>query len=233
MQQVGQWIQRSGRTASEVARLAGVSRSTIARIAAGTVSPTTATLREIALACDRDLLITDVALSDANAAQAARLLLEEGFMADDPEAAGQWVERIQRRGLNDPIAIVTFAGHCSSPRIRSGASFFAGTRAQWKAASAGEASGSAWALSGTPVLQAGQVTVMHAADQHAVTTALTDSMEQLSSASGANLIVVLATPGTFYDSWADGAIQLVAPIQGLIDAVGAELSPARVQHLAG
>lgn len=220
MWNVNDWIETSGRTTSEVARRAGVSRSTINRIARGEVSPTMSTLAEIAFACDLTLTCNASPVADSYAAHAARLLLEAGFTTDDPQSTQVWLDRIERLGLHDPVEIVTTVGHWASPGRLPGAHFYTGVRASLRAASAGDSSRDNWAMSGVRVLGGDGVDVMHTENPQHVNAFLAKELTEVPSPAVADIIVVPATNATFYDSWTEGPIRYAAPIQAVIDATG-------------
>jgi len=221
MWNVREWITEAGLSVTEVARRAGVSRTTIMRIQNGTVSPSVSTLTELAIACGRHLEVTTRPLSDPNAAQAARYLLESGFVPDDQTAAEAWASRLERMRLSNPVDIVQAAGCASAPGLRPETRLFAGQHAVLAASSAGEASGQRWAISGAPVLgSAGGTAVLHCENAQRCAGLLQDSMRERAAGQSADLVVVPAGAGTFYDSWEQDHVRLAAPIQGLLDCVG-------------
>lgn len=221
MRNVSEWVEESGLPATEVARRSGVSRSTIMRIQNGTVSPSVSTLTELAIACGKQLHLTTRPLSDPHAAQAARLMLEDGFVPDDQGQTEAWVNRLKRLCLDGPVDIVQTAARASAPRQRQGAHFFAGRRAMLAAASAGDASGGDWAISGEPILDLENGTVvLHCQDSRRCAGLLRESMRETNSAATADLIVLEAGPATFYDAWEQDGVRMAAPIQGLLDCIG-------------
>src|SRR5659263_70229 len=126
MQQIEQWVADSRLRRTDVAQRAGVARSTMLRITQRTVSPTLSTLREIAIACGLDIDVVARTLSDPAAAEAARLMLEDGYTASDPAAADVWVDRLERTAGADPVEIVRVAGNAASLVARRGAHLLAG-----------------------------------------------------------------------------------------------------------
>src|SRR5699024_7269471 len=132
-----------------------------------------------------------------------------------------WADRLGRMRLRDPVDIVQAAGRASAPGLRPDASFFAGPKALLAASSAGEASGGRWAISGAPLLGwAEGVAVLHCENAQRCIGLLRDSMRGRAAGQLADLVVVPAGAGTFYDTWEQDHVFLAAPIQGLLDCVG-------------
>jgi len=154
-----------------------------------------------------------------------------------------WVERL-RRWVPDgnPVDIVWQAGQSASLLHRPGTVFLRGHVTELKLASAGDFSGQEWFLSGAAVIDrigepnddgamrgdalrrsdgsntsAGPY-IVHTADTHRFVRLL-DNLEVVRP-SKANLIIAEYTAGVGVDSWEDGKIKLVAPIQSLLDAFG-------------
>ncbi|PQZ94736.1 hypothetical protein CQ018_05155 [Arthrobacter sp. MYb227] len=226
MEQVrlGEWIQRAGLSKSYVSLASGVSRSSIHRIENGDADPSLGTLRELAIACGFDLDIQIRPLSDPAAAQAARSLLEQGLEPDRPSEVVQWVRRFERLGLQDPIAILDYAGR-SSGLLALGApsAYLRGNVDDLRLASAGDATGAQWALSGQPHLQLGAgepisgVKVLWTEKPLLAASLLADTLPVARSSHTASVIVAAATPALFQGSFMHEGIRYVAPIQALID----------------
>jgi transcriptional regulator with XRE-family HTH domain len=221
------WVATSGLTRTEVARRAGLARSTMLRVDNGTVSPTVATLRELAIACGLDVEITTRTLSDPAAAEAARSMLENGYVVTDPVATAQWVERLTRMAGNEPVDIVRAAGVASTLRARRGAHYFKGKVPMLRVASAGDATDLDWAISGGPPLGAAGTTVLWSADADLAARFLGEAMSITSEPREADVIVAPSHPGIYVDSWMDTLVRYVAPIQMLLDAFGLEESLAQ------
>lgn len=222
MQQIEQWVAGSGLLRSDVAQRAGVARSTMLRIAQGSVSPTLSTLREIAIACGLDIDVVARPLSDPAAAEAARLMLEDGYTASDPAAATAWVARLERTAGSDPVEIVRVAGTAASLLARRGAHYLAGRADLLRVASAGDGSRSPWAISGAPPLDTAGTIVLWADDADRAARLLSESLNRVDDPSAASVIVAPAHPGVYVDSWTEGPVRYVAPVQMLLDAFGLE-----------
>lgn len=219
MLQVEEWIGGTGTSVAGVARRAGLARSTLLRIAKGLTNPTVGTLREIAIACGLDLSITAVPLSDPAAAEAARLMLEDGYVASDPANASQWIDRLRRNAGDDPVSIVQAAGTASTLRHRLGAVHLMGEVPVLRVASAGDAANGRWAISGAPPMGAEGVVVLWSERPDDAAAHLRD-VAQPSSGARATLIVAPAHPGIFIDAWSEDSVTYVAPIQMLLDNLG-------------
>jgi len=247
---VDQIIEGSGLSKSALAARSGLARSTQYRIRDGLVDPAIGTVRELALAAGFELVLSLAPLSDPDAARAARVILDPRFeasyvLSEGTKGVDAWIERLNRWVPDgDPVEIVRTAGHSSSLLHRPGAVFLRGHVTELKLASAGDFSQQDWFLSGAAVIdrigeqhdgrtgpgsavpnssRSEQSTsagpyVVHTADPHRFTRLL-DNMDEVRPEK-ANLIVAEHTDGVGVDSWEDGKIRLVAPIQGLLDAFG-------------
>ena len=220
MQQVAKWVAGSGLRPGDVAQRAGVARSTMLRIANGSVSPTLSTLREIAIACGLDIEVVARPLSDPAAAEAARVMLEDGYTASDAAATDAWVARLERTAGTDPVEIVRVAGAAASLLARPGAHLFTGRAELLRVASAGDGSRSGWAISGAPPLGTSGTIVLWADDADRVARLLSESLQPTGDPSDATVVVAPAHPGIYVDSWTEGPVRYVAPVQMLLDALG-------------
>ncbi|MCU6481296.1 helix-turn-helix domain-containing protein [Arthrobacter sp. A2-55] len=227
------WIKRSGLSKSYVASASGVSRSTIHRIQHGETDPTLGTLRELAIACGLDLDLQVRPLSDPFAAQAARMLLEQGFEPDSLAEANQWVNRLHRLGLQDPVAVIDYAGRASGLLALGAPSvYLRGDIDTLRLASAGDATGARWALSGQPHLELGAgravagVKVLWAEEPRLAASLLADTLKEARSPHTATVVVAAALPAVFHASFKSGGLNYVAPIQALIDgfSLGGQLA---------
>lgn len=232
---VGGWIRQSGLTKARVSALSGVSVSSIHRIQHGQTDPQLGTLRELAIACGLELQILTRPLADPGAAQSARYLLEEGFTPHSESDTVQWSERFQRAGLQDPIDILRFAGQASGLlSLQKPSVYLRGEVGTLRLASAGEASGTRWALSGKPHLELGVGSdlrgpqVLWTDKPTLVGSLLADSLAEARSASTASVIVAEATEALFHNSFTVERVNYVAPIQALIDgfSLGGQLADA-------
>ncbi|MGY6496633.1 MAG: helix-turn-helix domain-containing protein [Microcella sp.] len=214
---------------AELSRRSGTSRSTIHRIDAGTVHPTLRTLRELAIAAGLDIDVTYRPLSDPAAGRAARFLLDEAFTtvaktADDDD----WIDRIERLApAGDPIAIVTESGRATDLRHRAGAIHLKNTVAPLRLASAGDATGHDWAISGRAALDAINDTdvptgsgpdVLYVTDPQRAWRLL-DAPERAEAAEAALIIAPLLEEHSI-DAWEHDRAHFVAPIQILLDGIG-------------
>lgn len=225
---VDQIIKESGLSKSSLAERSGLARSTQYRIRDGLVDPTVGSLRELALAGGFDLDVQLAPLSDPVAGQAARAILDPRFQQTRTKEIDAWVRRLQRWVPDgNPVEIVRWAGRSSNLLNRRHAVFLHGPVNDLKLASAGSFSKQPWLLSGAAVIdRVGERYEDGAAGQHVVYTAdthrfgrLLDHMKTVRPEK-ANLILADYTADLEEDSWVDGTIRLVAPIQGLIDAFG-------------
>jgi transcriptional regulator with XRE-family HTH domain len=222
-----------GVSSVEFARRSGVARTTIHRIANGTVEPTLSTLRELAIAHLFSLKLELVPLSDPLAAVALRVLVDPAFEKldveevdpDDPADLEAWVERLRRFDDVDTAAVT--AARASSLLHREGAVFLRGDHSGRRLASAGEASGQTWALSGAAGLEyvtgspvEGPSILWVDEDAASAASLLLDTHRRVESAAGAHVIVARAHPAVFVDRHADGLLWYVAPTQLLLDSIG-------------
>jgi transcriptional regulator with XRE-family HTH domain len=211
----------------DLARLSGVSRSTLNRIERGTVQPTLRSLREIAIAAGLDVEVSYRHLSDPAAARAARHILDDTFtaapMSDDDR---DWVARLSRIAGDNPVAIVETAGIAASLLHRRGAIGITEPLTPLRLASAGDAAGGSWAISGASALnliaEGSDVIpgpeVLYVDDVERAWRLLDAPPRSLPDGAA----VILAPYGDEHsiDVWMSGPLQLVAPVQLLLDGVG-------------
>lgn len=215
---------------AELSRRSGASRSTIHRIDAGAVYPTFRTLRELAIAAGLDVHVEYSPLSDPDAARAARFLLDDAFdripkTAEDLE----WLERLNRvASADDPISVVTEAGQSTDLHHRAGAILLTHSVDALRLASAGDATGADWAVSGRSALAAINETdhatgigpdVLYVNDPQRAWRLLEASPRAQHPASAGLIIAPLRGEHTV-DAWASGRVRFVAPIQILLDCIG-------------
>lgn len=215
-------MDRSGLSRAQVAQRAGVARSTLLRIEAGETAPSLRTLRELAIACGLDIDIRSRPVSDPAAAEAARLILEDGYPPHDQASAQAWVERLKRQAGEDPVEITRAGGLAASLTHRTEAHHLAGPVPLLRVASAGEGAGGAWAISGAPPLGVDGTIVLWSERPDVAARLLTGPARKATAPAAATVIVAPAHPGVFHDTWKDGAVRYVAPIQMLLDAFGLE-----------
>ncbi len=223
---IAAWVRRSGLTKSAVSALSGASLSTIHRIQNQQTDPQLGTLRELAIACGLDLDVHVRPLADPYAAQAVRMLLETGFSPDNQRKADEWICRFERAQLSTPFDLLKAAGrsvgllHLSSP-----STYLRGAATPLRLASAGDASGGQWALSGKSHLELAAARelfgqqVIWAEDAGRVVSNLRDSLTVARSASTATVIVAQATPALFQQFFTHERINYVTPVQSLIDGL--------------
>ncbi len=223
---VTQLLEHTDLSATALAQRSGVSRSSQFRIDSGSTDPRVGTLRNLAIAAGFDLNISPVALSDHDAARAARVLLDATYPPDSSREVQDWVVRLSRLAGDNPVDIVRTAGQCSTLLKRAGAVFLAGNADEMKIVGAGAYSGAPWLLSGSGVLMRMGNTgasingprILYSGDSHRVVRLL-DNMEP-TRPERADLIITDYSAGIETDAWADGDVRLVAPIQALIDSLG-------------
>lgn len=226
-------MRRSGLTKSAVSALSGASLSTIHRIQNQQTDPQLGTLRELAIACGLDLDVQVRPLCDPNAAQAARMLLEIGFSPDHQHKADEWIKRFERAGFRTSVDLLKAAGRSSGLlHLSSPSTYLRGDVRPLRLASAGDASGGSWALSGKAHLELGAAKklsgpqILWAEDAARATSMLRDSMVPARSASTATAIIAQATPALFQHFFTHERINFVSPAQALIDgfSLGNELA---------
>jgi transcriptional regulator with XRE-family HTH domain len=221
---VRSWLKRSGLPASVVARRAGVSGSTLHRVLTDQVDPSIGTLREIAVACGVGLTLDTGPLTDAAAAAAARVILEEGYSPSLP-GVDLWIERLGRQVGDDPVQIVNAAGRASSPMLRPGSLLLAGPVEVGRVASAGEASGGRWALSGLAGFRLPGLwerlpapTILWCENVRSVEQLLADAdLPRATRPQRTSLAIVEADSALFINSFEKDRVHYAAPIQILLD----------------
>jgi len=215
---------------AELSRRSGTSRSTIHRIDAGAVHPTLRTLRELAIAAGLDLEVAYRPLSDPAAGRAARFLLDSAFdrvpkTADDVE----WLQRLSRvADSDDPISIVTEAGRATNLYHREDAVLLTHSVPALRLASAGDATGGGWIISGRAALAAindtGTTTgigpdVLYVTDPQRAWRLL-EAPPRTEHIARVGLIIAPLRDEHIVDSWEQDRARFVAPIQILLDSMG-------------
>jgi transcriptional regulator with XRE-family HTH domain len=240
---VQEMLTSSGLTTTRAARRAGLSGSTLHRIVNNQVDPSFGTLREVAIACGLHLSLATAHLSDPLAASAARSILEQDYEPpDDPEIA-RWRERLPRlAGGDDPVEIIKVAARASSPFHRPGGALYSGEVAVARLASAGDASGRRWAISGAAGLYlppegdvAAAVTILWCEDVRAVDQLLVGSgLRPVHRPDRAVVAVVAAEPELFAGSFTRGIVHYVAPIQIILDCIsqGGQVSDDAIEEIS-
>lgn len=235
------WVKLSRFSASVVARRAGVSNSTLHRVMNDQVDPSIGTLREIAVACEVELALNTRPLANAAAAAAARVILEDGYSPSLP-GVDLWIERLGRQAGDDPIQIVEAAGRASSPLLRPGSHLLAGPVEVGRVASAGQASGGKWGLSGLAGFRLPGLwerlpapTILWCEDVRRVEQLLADAdLPRATRPQRTSLAIVEADAALFSNSFEKNRVRYVAPIQIVLDgfAIGgvvADLARREVQ----
>lgn len=227
-------VDRMSYSKSELARRADVSRTTALAVTNDQSRARVDTLRELALALGYDISIELDRASDPLAAAAARVMLGETSLRDILDARGldEWITRLERyTGVDAGSAegpgildIVTEAARVSGAHHREGAVMFSGRNDADRLVSAGRASGAGWVLSGSASLEAlgaepGKTVVFWADDAKQVAELLTGTHRRVKFHAAADVIVAPAHPSLFTGSATIGDVNLVAPWQGIIDAV--------------
>jgi transcriptional regulator with XRE-family HTH domain len=230
---VRRWVDASGRTAPAVARIAGVSNSTLHRVLNGQVDPSLGTLSDIAVGCGLNLTCDAGTLADPAAAAAARQMLEAGYETSLP-GVDQWVDRLTRAGGEHPVDIVRIAGVASSPLLRETTQLLSGTVTVGRLASAGDASEGEWALSGMAGFclpgiwdPAPALTILWCEDSRLAGQLLADTgCRQVTLPAQASFALVEADPALFTDAFTHDRVKYVAPIQMLLDgfSIGGEVA---------
>jgi len=154
-------------------------------------------------------------------------MLEEGYVAAKFDIA-DWESRLIRLAQgNHPVEIVSAAARASAPLHREGAAWFTGTMSVGIVASAGDASGGRWALSGAAGLylpDLGEptpaITILWCDDTRSVSQLLAASTVRTTDrVDRTTLVVVPGEPELFAGSFTKGLTRYVAPIQIIIDCL--------------
>jgi transcriptional regulator with XRE-family HTH domain len=223
MQQIAEWIVESGLTRSEIARRAGVARTTLDRIESGEGNPTLATLDDIAYACGKSIDIIDRPLCDPAAAEAARVLLDADYEPYDRHSVGVWARRLERAVPDsDPVAVLTAAAHASSVLRRRDTTTVTGNLTDLAVASAGDGSRGDYALSGAPGLGMKGTILLWAEDAPVAARLLVETAKRAPQrAHNITVIVAPARANLFQNAFTtDRGIRFVAPLQIMLDNIG-------------
>ena len=229
-------VERMTYSKSELARRADVSRTTALTVTEDQSRARVGTLRELALALGYDISIELDRASDPLAAAAARVMLGETSLRGDIETRelDAWIVRLERYlgvdagsadGL-DVLDVITEAARVSGAHRREGAVMFSGRNDADRLISAGRASGARWVLSGSAALEAlgadpGKTVVFWTEDTKHVAELLAGTHRQVKMHTAAEVIVAPAHPSVFAGSVTIEDVNLVTPLQGIIDAVAA------------
>ncbi|TQL70271.1 helix-turn-helix protein [Nocardioides albertanoniae] len=224
---VADCIERSGLNARQVAARAGVSASTVHRIVHGVVSPSVATLENITTACGAGLTMSASPLADPAAAAAARALLDDMYPSDVAPEVESWAGRLDAWADGDPLQIVEEAARASGVLHRPGAIRLSGDATAGRLASAGDASGQRWALSGAAGLDlpafdeaVGRVTVLWCEDPSAVGALLAGgTLRPAATADRVAVVVAAAEADLFLGAFERDRVVYAAPVQIAIDAI--------------
>ena len=225
---------------AELSRRSGASRSTIHRIDAGSVHPTLRTLRELAIAAGLDLQVDYRPLSDPAAARAARFRLDSAFDREPKTSEDvEWLERLTRiADADDPIAVVTEAGRATDLHHRDGAILLSQSVTALRLASAGDATGGDWAVSGRVALAAINETegatgigpdVLYVADPQRAWRLL-EAPPRADHVAAVALVIAPLRDEHLVDSWERDRARFVAPIQILLDCMGLGGGLAETAH---
>lgn len=226
-------IDRMQFSRSELARRADVSRTTALSVSEDQSRARVDTLRELALALGYDLSIELARASDPLAALAARVILGEldshSDLGASPEELAEWVDRLGRYSGSGgdggaPLRVIREAARVSGAQNRPGRALFAGRNDADRLVSAGRASEARWALSGSASLEAmgagpGKTVVLWTDDIKNVSDLLVDTHRRVRLHTAADVIVAPAHPSVFASSTTFDDVNLVSPLQGVIDSV--------------
>ncbi|MEU4453189.1 helix-turn-helix transcriptional regulator [Nocardioides sp. NPDC023903] len=224
---VAECIERSGLNARQVAARAGVAASTVHRILNDQVSPSVATLHNITAACGLDLTLSTSTLASPAAAAAARAILDEDYPADVAPEIDQWAARLDAWTDGDPVQIIEEAGRASGVLHRPDAIRLSGEATIGRLASAGDASGQRWAVSGAAGLDlpafdeaVPRISVLWCEDPSAIRPLLTGGTLRPASAPHRSTVVIAAAePDLFLGTFERDRVVYAAPIQIAIDAI--------------
>lgn len=229
-------IKRTQYSKSELARRADVSRTTALAVTEDQSRARVDTLRELALALGFDISIELNRASDPLAAVAARVILGETDLAgsgDTPEL-DSWLARLRRYvgGRHDVekrpaiLDVINEAARVSGAHHRAGAVMFSGRNDADRLVSVGRASGARWVLSGSASLDAlgsaaGKTVVFWTEDAKQTEQLFASTHRKVRVHTAADVVVAPAHPSVFVGSTTIEDVNLVAPLQGIIDAVAA------------
>lgn len=229
-------VERMPYSKSELARRADISRTTALAVAEDQSRARVNTLRELALALGYDISIELERASDPLAAAAARVILGESSLRHDVDTRelDAWIARLRHylgvdTGSNeglDFLAIITEAARVSGAHHRVGAVMFSGRNDADRLVSVGRASGARWVLSGAAALDAlgadsGHTVVFWTENAKHVAELFADTHRRVKIHTAADVVVAPAHPSVFAGSAMIEDVNLVAPLQGIIDAVAA------------
>jgi transcriptional regulator with XRE-family HTH domain len=224
---VAECIERSGLSARQVAARAGVSASTVHRIVNGVVSPSVDTLDTITTACGAGLALSAAPLATPAAAAGARAILDPLYPADVAPDIELWAGRLDAWADGDPIQIVEEAARASGVLHRPDAVRLSGEATIGRLASAGDASGQRWALSGAAGLDLPSfdevvpaISVMWCEDPSALQPLLDGrTLRPASAPDQTTVVVAAAEPDLFLGAFERDRVVYVAPIQIAVDAI--------------
>lgn len=224
---VAECIEHSGLNARQVAARAGVAASTVHRILNDQVSPSVATLHNITAACGLDLTMNASTLASPAAAAAARAILDEDYPADVTPEIDQWAARLDAWTDGDPVQIIEEAARASGVLHRADAIRLSGEATVGRLASAGDASGQRWAVSGAAGLDlpsfdeaVPRISVLWCEDPTAIRPLLTGGTLRAASAPHRSTVVIAAAePDLFLGTFERDRVIYAAPIQIAIDAI--------------
>lgn len=224
---VAECIERSGLSARQVAARAGVSASTVHRIVNGVVSPSVDTLDNITTACGAGLAMSASPLATPAASAGARAILDPLYPADVVPDIDLWAGRLDAWADGDPVEIIEEAARASGVLHRPDAVRLSGEATIGRLASAGDASGQRWALSGAAGLDlpsfdeaVPRISVLWCEDPSAIRPLLTGGTLRPASAPHRSTVVVAAAePDLFLGTFERDRVVYAAPIQIAIDAI--------------
>lgn len=229
-------IKRTPYSKSELARRADVSRTTALAVTEDQSRARVDTLRELALALGYDISIELNRASDPLAAAAARVMLGETALAESADVAqlDSWIERLRRyarvgHGFESSPAILDVideAARVSAAHHRAGSVMFSGRNDADRLVSVGRASNARWVLSGSASLEAfgsaaGKTVVFWTEDTKQTEELLASTHRKVRVHTAADVVVAPAHPSVFVGSTTIEDVNLVGPLQGIIDAVAA------------
>lgn len=224
---VAECIERSGLNARQVAARAGVAASTVHRILNDQVSPSVATLHNITAACGLDLTMSTSTLASPAAAAAARAILDEDYPAEVDADIDQWAARLDAWTDGDPVQIIEEAARASGVLHRTDAIRLSGEATIGRIASAGDASGQRWAVSGASGLDlpsfdeaVPRISVLWCEDPSAIRPLLTGgTLRPASAPHRTSVVIAAAEPDLFLGTFERDRVVYAAPIQIAIDAI--------------
>lgn len=210
----------------ELARRAGVGRSSLYRYLEGTQAPTFDTIDDILALAGLEARVSIEPLSDPSAGTAVRAMVDGASPVEaGSDAVLRWRDRLQRVATTDVRGALLLGGTVASVLRRPDTLGFIST--DWtidRLVSAGRASSSDWALSGGAALDAlghdlEAPTILWTGEPRRLSQLLADTFSSV-PLERAELLVCRADDSVLGGVTTVEDVRLVAPVQAYVDALG-------------